>query len=124
MVGLYLFSLAILAAYCLTVYYFTSDGILGCVISIAIVSSDVIIFLIIRLEGTDIPVSPTSTSIFAMLIRVTMFASSEDYWYIGYSVIYLTLMLYVSGLVVDKHYPNFDKIPSLEVTSVNLMMTP
>ena len=106
-------SLGILIAYSVSVYYFTDEGILACIVSIALFTSDGIIFLIISITGPDLAISPTSTSIFAMAIRVIMFASSADYWYIGYSVLYLVLMLEISELIIDKYYPNFDRIPNI-----------
>lgn len=59
-----------------------------------------------------------------MIIRIVMFASSGDYWFIGECVLYLVLITYTLGLVINKHFPAYEKIPSLGQTQTNIVKTP
>lgn len=42
----------------------------------------------------------------------------------GYCLLYMLIMAYVCYLVIDKAYPNFEKIPTMDVKKINVLRTP
>jgi hypothetical protein len=72
----------------------------------------------------DMLTNPTFISIVTILIRSIMLGASADYWFIGYSVLYLLIMVFIFKLVVHKYYPPFDKIPSNQRNKTNIIKTP
>ena len=117
-------------AIALIVYYSTPYGVLGSVTAIAVVTTDVIILLITNLEE-ELFVSPNVVSILVMvirynlmLVRICLFGFTADYWFMGYCLLYLLLMTYIFYLIVDKNYPSFEKIPTMDVKRVNVLKMP
>lgn len=128
--GIYFSSWLCLLAIALIVYYSTPYGVLGSVTAIAVVTTDVIILLITNLEE-ELFVSPNVVSILVMvirynlmLVRICLFGFTADYWFMGYCLLYLLLMTYIFYLIVDKNYPSFEKIPTMDVKRVNVLKMP
>lgn len=42
----------------------------------------------------------------------------------GYCLLYLLLMTYIFYLIVDKNYPSFEKIPTMDVKRINVLKMP
>lgn len=121
--GIYSASCLVLLALALIVYYATPYGLLGPVTAIAVLTTDAIILLIINLEE-ELFVSPNVVSVLIFVIRICLFGFSADFWFMGYCLLYLLLMTYIFYLIVDKNYPSFEKIPTMEVKRINVLKMP
>lgn len=119
----YVLSLAVLMAYSLFGIYNTTTEFQALVNSIAIVTTDIITLLLIFITKKT-GFNPIINSAVAILMRVCIVAFSGPYWFGGYCVIYLILIIYIMLLIINKYYPNFEKFPSKKVMKTNIFVMP
>jgi hypothetical protein len=60
----------------------------------------------------------------AVAVRACIVGFTGEYWFLGYCLLYLILMGYMSLLIVDKHYPKFEKYPTTKVVKTNILKMP
>lgn len=102
----YFFSLLILLAYSLIGKYCTSLNFQAFVNSGAIITTDIVTFMLMiisKKHGFD----PNLNAVIVVSMRVCIIAFSGHFWFIGYCLLYLILMLYISILVINKYYPKY-----------------
>lgn len=58
------------------------------------------------------------------MVRICLIAFAGNYWFVGYCLLYILLMFYITLLVVNKHYPTFEKIPNVSVQKINIFKMP
>lgn len=92
MVVLYLLSLGVLIAYSIIVYYKTPEKKLGPLTSIAVVTTDLIIFYLMNCRLVK---GPMHTSILLVGFRACLFGFGGDYWFLGYCLLYFILVVYL-----------------------------
>jgi hypothetical protein len=59
-----------------------------------------------------------------MALRACLVGFAGDTWFLGYCFLYLILGVYMSVLIINKYYPNFEKLPSLTIEKRNIFMMP
>lgn len=119
----YLFALIVLSVYSVIGKYRTIYNFQALVNSIAIVTTDIITFMLMvisKKSGFD----PNINAVVSLAVRVCIIAFSGDFWFFGYCLLYLILMFYISVLVINKYYPSYEKPPSSEVIKLNLLKMP
>lgn len=109
---IYLASLIILGVYSAIGVTRTMYNFQALVNSVAVVTTDVITFMLIFISKEK-GFNPNINAIVVVLIRVCIIAFSGEYWFFGYCLLYLILMLYTSVLIVNKYYPTYEKPPSM-----------
>jgi hypothetical protein len=57
-------------------------------------------------------------------VRACIVGFTGNYWFLGYCLLYLILMGYISFLIIDKYYPKFEKYPSTKVSKINILKMP
>lgn len=65
-----------------------------------------------------------SNAIAGMALRVILVGFTGDSWFIGYCFLYIVLGIYLSFLIINKYYPNFEKLPSLTIEKKNILTMP
>ena len=119
----YVLSLAVLMTYSLFGIYNTTTGFQALVNSVAIVTTDIITLLLIFVTKKT-GFNPIVNSSVAILLRVCIVAFSGPYWFGGYCVVYLILIIYIMFLIINKYYPNYEKYPSKKVMKTNIFIMP
>lgn len=100
-----------LAVYSVIGKYRTIYSFQALVNSIAVVTTDIITFMLVvisKKSGFD----PNFNAVVALSVRICIIAFSGEYWFFGYCLLYLILMLYVSILMINKYYPSYEKPPT------------
>jgi hypothetical protein len=97
--------------YSLVGYYHTEYGIIGFINSICVITTDIIMIMIIFITK-DSKQNPIINSLAAMAIRACLTGFSGDLWFLGYCFLYIILGIYLSFILINKYYPNFEKIAS------------
>ena len=105
----YTMSLGILVAYSLIVYQSSQEYGLGILTSIAVVSTDIILYLY---GHSNIAQNTNELSLLAILFRICLFAFGADYWIYGYSVLYLLLGLILAWATIKIKFPLIKGISS------------
>lgn len=105
-VVIYVFSMIILAIYSVVGKYKTSSNFQALVNSVAVVTTDIISFMLLVISR-KIGFDPNLNSLFVIAVRVCIVAFSGPYWFFGYCLLYLILMIYTSALLINKFYPTF-----------------
>lgn len=119
----YVLGLLTLMTYSLVGFFRTDTGYQALVNSIAIITTDVISLLVIFITKQN-GFNPIINSTIAILMRVFIVAFSGPYWFAGYCIIYLILMVSVQLLVINKYYPAYEKIPTAKVMKTNIFKMP
>ena len=119
----YVLGLITLMTYSLVGYFRTDTSYQALVNSIAIITTDVISLLVIFITKQT-GFNPIINSSVAILMRVFIVAFSGPYWFGGYCIIYLILMLSVQVLIINKYYPTYEKIPTAKVMKTNIFKMP
>ena len=81
------------------------------------------IFMLIYITK-DSNMNPFFNSTSGLIVRVCLIAFAGSYWFIGYCLLYILLQGYITLLIINKHYPTFEKIPNLSVQKVNIFKMP
>lgn len=89
----YLIALGVLIAYAIVVYYNTTEKSLGPLTAIAVVTTDLMIFFMMKCKLSK---GPTQASILLVGFRACLFGFGGDYWFLGYCLLYLILVVYLS----------------------------
>ena len=110
-------------AYSLVGFYHTSNIYQALVNSCAVVTTDIIIFLIIFITKEK-GFNPIFNALVVVAIRACMIVFTGIYWFLGYCLLYLILMGYLSGIIMNKYYPPFEKLPVLKTSKTNLFKLP
>ncbi len=71
-----------------------------------------------------IGLDPNLNSLIIIVMRVCIVAFSGPFWFFGYCLLYLILMIYISILIINKYYPLFEKPPIAEVLKINILKMP
>lgn len=93
-------------AYSLIGKFSTSSNFQALVNSVAIVTTDIICYMLLVISK-KIGFDPNFNAAIVVAVRVCIIAFSGDYWFLGYCLLYLLLMLYISILIINKYYPEF-----------------
>ena len=121
--GCYFLSLIILLVYSILSFQSTNTAYQGTVNSVAVITTDIIILMLILItkkEGTN----PIFNAFVSVLVRVCIVVFSGQYWFAGYCLLYLILFIYITGLVINKHYPSYEIIPTAKAVRVNAFRAP
>ena len=119
----YVLSLGVLLIYSLVGIFNTNQGYQSLVNSVAVFTTDIIAFILIFITKKT-GFNPIINSLVAVLMRVFIIIFSGQYWFGGYCIIYLILMIYIMLLVINKYYPNHEKFPSPTVMKTNIFKMP
>lgn len=120
---IYLISLAVLTIYSCIGKFKTLSNYQALVNSVAIVSTDIISFMLIFISKKT-GFNPNMNTIVVIAVRACVIAFSGNFWFLGYCLLYLILMFYISIMIVSKYYPIYEKPPSIEVTRTNIFKMP
>lgn len=123
MIITYIFGLVILAIYSVIGLYRTIFKFQSLVNSVAIVTTDIIVFMLLIISK-KIGLDPNLNSLIIIAMRVCIVAFSGPFWFFGYCLLYLILMIYISILIINKYYPLFEKPPIAEVVKINIFKMP
>lgn len=113
----------ILAIYSVIGKYKTVYNFQGLVNSVAITTTDIIVFMLLLISkksGFD----PNFNAVIVVSVRVCIIAFSGVYWFFGYCLLYLILMTYTLLLIINKYYPTYEKPPVFEVVRINILKMP
>jgi hypothetical protein len=102
----YVLSILTLVTYTLVVNYFTVQSLEGLINSLCIIATDVIILILILITSKS-TINPIFNSFAAIFVRICIIGFTGKYWFLGYSLLYLILMIFVASLIVNKHFPSF-----------------
>jgi len=83
---LYLCSLGVMAVYSFVIYKLMNKSYLGVVTSVAIVVTDVILFLY---AYSGLTTSPANLAFKAIISRLLLIVYGDQYWIYGYYTLYL-----------------------------------
>ena len=119
----YVLSLGVLIIYSVVSYYNTSTAYQALVNSVAIFTTDIISFILIFISKKT-GFNPIINSLVAVLMRVFIIIFSGQFWFGGYCVIYLILMIYIMVLVINKYYPDHERFPTSTVMKTNIFKMP
>ena len=119
----YVLSLLVLMTYSLVGYYHTDFRFLALVNAVAVVTTDLITFMLIFITKSK-GFNPILNALIAVAVRACIVAFAGNYWFLGYCLLYLILMFYISALIINKYYPPFEKLPTIAVSSVNIFKMP
>jgi len=122
-VVLYFISLCVLLAYALTTFFHTNFGVIGVINAACVVSIDIVVYMLIYITK-DIQVNPVFNALSSLIARICIIAFSGSLWFLGYCLLYLLLIIYIATLIVNKHYPKFEKLPTVDIRKVNILKLP
>jgi hypothetical protein len=119
----YVGGLTVLGVYSAIGVYQTAFYFQALVDSVAVVTTDVIILMLIFIAKQH-GFNPNWNALVVIAVRVCIIAFSGTFWFGGYCLLYLILMLYISALIINKYYPSYEKPPSTEVSKTNILKMP
>lgn len=119
----YICSMIILIIYSVIGKIKTDSNYQALVNSVAVVTTDIITFMLLVISR-KIGLDPNLNSLFVIAVRVCIVAFSGPFWFFGYCLLYLILMVYSSVLLINKFYPAFEKPPTGEVKNTNILKMP
>lgn len=120
---IYILGLTVLAIYSVIGRYRTIFNFQALVNSVAIVTTDIIVFMLLVISK-KLGLDPNINSLIVIIMRVCIVAFSGEFWFFGYCLLYLILMIYISILIINKYYPLYEKPPTGEVTRTNILKMP
>lgn len=109
----YILALAVLIIYAILGYTYTikSEEYLCPITAVAVVTTDLVLFLLMKYKMTS---GPLQLTIMLIGFRAFLFGFGGDYWFLGYCSLYIFFGVYVSVLQIDSLYP-FYEIPIKKV---------
>ena len=68
--------------------------------------------------------NPITNCVIAVGMRACIVGFTGVYWFLGYCLLYILLMTYIATLIINKHYPTFEKFPVVAVSYNNIFKMP
>ncbi len=93
----YSLALLVLGIYAWIAYDYTPEKILGPVTAVAVFTTDILLFLLIRCRLTN---GPLEISIILIGFRAFLFGFGGNLWFIGYCLLYLGLGIFLNYYIV------------------------
>ena len=109
--------------YSLVGYYHTVYRNIALINSICVITTDLVLLMVIFISK-QANMSPISNAVAGMALRACLVGFTGDLWFLGYCFLYLILGVYLCVLIINKHYPNFEKLPSLTIEKNNILTMP
>jgi hypothetical protein len=109
--------------YSLVGFYHTVFGRIALINSICVITTDLVLLMVIFISR-QANINPISNAIAGMAVRACLVGFSGNLWFLGYCFLYLILGTYLFILVINKYYPNFEKLPSLTIEKRNILTMP
>jgi hypothetical protein len=100
---LYAISIGVLVVYSYIIYEKSSFPYLGPTTAIAVVTTDLIVFLLI---GSKLTNGPLKICLIMVSFRAFLFGFGGNKWFLGYCSLYILLQVFLSYHIVDKHFPS------------------
>jgi hypothetical protein len=113
---LYILAVAILLAYALIDYYTRDKSRLGDITMLAVIASDVIMYLY---ANSEIVSTPAEISLHIVLFRICLFALGGNYWIYGYCLLYLYFGSYLAYHIALIRFPFMDEIIEKELEQLD-----
>ncbi len=102
----YVLSLLVLMTYSLVGYYHTNYQFQALVNSVAVVTTDIITFMLIFITKSK-GFNPIFNALVCVAVRACIIGFTGDFWFLGYCLLYLILNAYIVALIINKYYPQF-----------------
>ena len=102
LIFLYLIAIGVLVVYAWIIYEKSNFPYLGPTTAIAVVTTDVIVFLLI---GSKLTNGPLKICLIMVAFRAFLFGFGGNKWFLGYCSLYILLQVFLSYQIVDKHFP-------------------
>ena len=125
--SLYAVALIILGLYAMLDYTVRDESGIGIITIIAVIVTDVILYLYIHAK---IAQNPAEISLHLIVFRVCMFILGGDHWIYGYCIMYLYVGIFLSHHITRKRFPFLEQVieDSIEAddrrSSYNLASSP
>jgi hypothetical protein len=119
--GTYVLSLLVLTGYSFILFYSTALRHLGTVTSVAVVTTDIIILLVIYSEKSA---APGLEALLLFLSRVLLVSFGVNYWFVGYCFAYILISLYISYQLVHKYHALQNEVASTQRSTADIAKTP
>lgn len=100
--------------YSIVGYYHTVYGTIALINSICVITTDLVLLMVIFISKRA-NINPITNAIAGMVLRACLVGFTGDLWFLGYCFLYLILGIYIFVLIINKYYPNFEKLPSLTI---------
>lgn len=117
---LWCFSTGILVVYSFVIYWYMDSSRLGFVTMIAVLLTDVFIYLI---WNSKITKTPTVLCFSAMFNRLLLYVFGGNYWIYGYIVLYLIYGAILSFVITKKRFPFEDAYSDTNLDSIHRKVT-
>lgn len=114
--GIWSFATAILIVYSYVIYWEMDGSRLGFVTMIAILITDVFVYLIFNSKITE---SPTTLCFSGMLNRLLLFVFGGNYWIYGYMLLYLIYGCILSYVITKKRFPFEDAYHNVNLDHIH-----
>jgi len=113
---LYLFAFGILLSYAFLDYYTRDKSRLGDITMVAVIASDIILYLYAH---SEIVTSPAEISLHLILFRLCLFVLGGNYWIYGYCLLYLYFGSYLAYHIAMLRFPFMDEIIEKELEDLD-----
>jgi hypothetical protein len=117
LISLFLWCVAtgILVIYSYVIYWYFDETLLGFIIMISILITDVFLYLF---YNSNIVETATPLTIILLLNRLFLFVFGGDYWIYGLMVLYCIYSVILSIVICQKRFPFEDTIGDLNLDSI------
>lgn len=113
---LYLLSLGIMAVYSWVIYTVMDDSYLGVLTSIAVVVTDIVLFLY---HYSGLSSSPAILAFKAIISRFLLIVYGDQYWIYGYFTLYLYYTFVLSYKIAVKRFPFEEQYLAMNLDTIN-----
>ncbi len=115
-IGLWVIATGILVVYSFVIkHYFPLTSRFGFITMIAILTTDVLVYLI---QNAEIVKTATPLALTLFINRFFLIIFGSEYWVYGYIVIYICYGVLISTIIAQKRFPLEDTIKNFDLDQI------